>query len=53
MEIYEEAMDFTKEYKDVIKTKKKDIILFKYQQDKVFENLRKIDNLKVLLNNLK
>ena len=36
VEIYEEAMDITKEYEDVIKTKKNDIILFKYQQDKVF-----------------
>ena len=36
MEIHEEGMDITKEYEDVIKTKKNDIILFKYQQDKVF-----------------
>ena len=36
VEIYEEAMDITKEDEDVIKTNKKDIILFKYQQDRVF-----------------
>ena len=36
VEIYEEAMDITKEYEAVIKTNKKDLILFKCQQDKVF-----------------
>ena len=45
-------MDIIKEYEDVIKTNKKNIIFFAYQQGKGVENLRKIENLKFLLNNL-
>ena len=52
MESCEEAMDIIKEYEDIIKTNKKNIIFFAYQQGKGVENLRKIENLKFLLNNL-
>ena len=52
MESCEEAMDIIKEYEDIIKTNKKNIFFFAYQQDKGVENLRNIENLKFLLNNL-
>ena len=45
-------MDIIKEYEDIIKTNKKNIFFFAYQQDKGVENLRNIENLKFLLNNL-
>ena len=53
VESYEEAMDFIKKFEDIIKTNKKNIMFFAYQQDKFLENLRKTENVKVLLNNMK
>ena len=53
VEIYEEAMDITKEDEDVIKTNKKDIILFKYQQDKVFWKFRENRKIKSLVEQFK
>ena len=52
MESCEEAMDIIKEYEDIIETNKKKINFFAYQQGKGVENLRNIENLKFLLNNL-
>ena len=46
-------MDVIKEYKDVIKTNKKNIIFLYINKLRCLENLRKIENLKVLLSNLK
>ena len=45
-------MDIIKEYEDIIETNTKKIKFFAYQQDKGVENLRNIENLKFLLNNL-
>ena len=53
MERYEEAMDIIKKYEDIIKSNKNNIIFFAYQKVKFLENLREIENLNVLLNNLK
>ena len=53
MEDYEEAVDIIKEYEAIIKTNKKNLIFFAYQQGKNIENLRKIENSKVLLTDLK
>ena len=53
MERYEEAMDIKKKYEDIIKANKNNIIFFAYQKVKFLENLREIENLNVLLNNLK
>ena len=53
MEDYQEAMNIIEEYQNIIKTNKKNIARFPYQQGIVFKNLTKIENLKVLLNNLK
>ena len=53
MERYEEAMDIIKKYEDIIKANKSNIIFFAYQKVKFLENLREIENLNVLLNNLK
>ena len=44
----QEAMTIIKECENIIKTHKKKIIPFTYEQDK---NLRKIQNLKISLNN--
>ena len=53
VEDYEEAVDIIKEYEAIIKTNKKNLIFFVYQQGKNTENLRKIENSKVLLTDLK
>ena len=53
VEDYEEAVDSIKEYEAIIKTNKKNLIFFVYQQGKNIENLRKIENSKVLLTDLK
>ena len=53
VEDYEEAVDIIKEYEAIIKTNKKNLIFFVYQQGKNIENLRKIENSKVLLTDLK
>ena len=53
VEDYEEAVDIIKEYEAIIKTNKKNLIFFAYQQGKNIENLRKIENSKVLLTDLK
>ena len=50
VERYEEAMDITKEYKDIIETKG---LILHINKVKFFKNLRKLENLKVLLRNLK
>ena len=47
----EEAMDIIKEYENIIRTNKKNIFLH-INKVKFLENLRKEENLKVLLNNL-
>ena len=53
VEDYEEAVDIIKEYEAIIKTNKKNLIFFVYQQGKNIENLREIENSKVLLTDLK
>ena len=53
VESYEEDMDIIKKYEDTIKTNKKNIMFLHIKKVKFLENLRKIENLKVLLNNLK
>ena len=53
VESCEEAMDVIKKYEDIIETNKKSIIFFAYQQVTLLENLGKIENLKVLLSNLR
>ena len=53
VEDYEEAVDIIKEYEAIIKINKKNLIFFVYQQGKNIENLRKIENSKVLLTDLK
>ena len=53
VEIYEKAMDITKEYEAVIKTNKKDLILFKCQQDKVFWKFRENRKIKSLVEQIK
>ena len=53
VEDYEEAVDIIKEYEAIIKTNKKNLIFLVYQQGKNIENLRKIENSKVLLTDLK
>ena len=53
VEDYEAAVDIIKEYEAIIKTNKKNLIFFVYQQGKNIENLRKIENSKVLLTDLK
>ena len=53
VEIYEEAMDIPKEYEAVIKTNKKDLILFKCQQDKVFWKFRENRKIKSLVEQIK
>ena len=40
VEGYEEAVNIIKEYKDIIKTNKKNIIFFAYQQGKVFRKFK-------------
>ena len=51
VEVYEETVNIIIEYKDIIKTNKKEHNTFLHiNQVKFLENLRKIDNLKVLLN---
>ena len=54
VEDYEEAMGITKEYEDIIKTnKKKNIILFAYQQGKVFRKFKENRRSKSLLQRFK
>ena len=53
MEGYEKAINIIKQYENIIKTNKKNIIFLHINKVKCLENLRKIENLKVLLNNLK
>ena len=53
VEDYQEAMDIIKEYEDIIKTNKKNIIRFSYQQGKVFRKYKESRKFKSLLNNLK
>ena len=49
---YEDAMNIIKEYEDIIKANKRNIKFSAYQEVKFLESLRKIENLKVLLDNL-
>ena len=49
MEDYEEAMNIIKEYQDIIKINKKNIIFFAYQQGKVFRRFKENGNFKNLL----
>ena len=46
-------MKVVKECESIIKTNKKKIIGFAYEQGKFLKNLRRIQNLKIPLNNLK
>ena len=46
---YEEAMDIIKEDEDIIKTNKKNVILFAYQQDQVFRKFKKNKKFKSLV----
>ena len=47
------AMEIIKEYENLIKTNKKNIILFAYEQGNFLKNLKRTENLKILLNNSK
>ena len=49
MKSCEEAMDIAKQYKDIIKTKKKNIQFFAYQQGKVFRKFKENRKLKILV----
>ena len=49
MDGYEEAMNIVKEYKDIIKTNKKNIIFFVYQQGKVFRKFNENRRFKSLV----
>ena len=53
MEHYEEAINIIKEYQDIIKTNKKNIIFFAYQQGKVFKRFKENENFKNLLERFK
>ena len=53
MEGYEEAMDIIKEYEDIIKTNKKDITSFAFQQGKVFRKFRENRKFKSLVERFK
>ena len=50
---YEEVMDIIKEYEDIIKTKKKNIIIFAYQRGKVFRKFKENRKFKSLAEQLK
>ena len=53
VEDYKEAMNIIKKFEDVIKTNRKTQYFLHTNKAKIIENLRKIESLKVLLNNLK
>ena len=53
VESYEEGVDYIKEYKDVIKTNKKSIIFFAYQQDEVFRKFKENRKFKSLVEQFK
>ena len=53
MEHYEEAINIIKEYQDIIKTNKKNIIFFAYHQGKVFKRFKENGNFKNLLERFK
>ena len=46
---YEEAMNIIKKYEGVIKTNKKNIIFFAYQQSRVFRNFKENRKFKSLV----
>ena len=50
---YEEAMNIIKKYEDVIKTNKKNIIFFAYQQSRVFRNFKENRKFKSLVEQFK
>ena len=50
---YEEAMETIKECENIIKTNKKKIIGFAYEQGKIFKKFKEDTNFKNLVNNLK
>ena len=47
----QEVVEIIKEYENIIKKNKKNIIRFAYEQSKIFKNSKRIQNLKILLNN--
>ena len=49
VEGYEKAVNIVKEYEDIIKTDKKNIIYFAYQQGKVFRTFKKNTRFKSLV----
>ena len=54
MESFEEAMDFIKKYEeDIIKTNKKNVIFFAYQQGKVFRKFKENRKFKNLVEQFK
>ena len=53
VEHYEEAINIIKEYQDIIKTNKKNIIFFAYQHGKVFKRFKENGNFKNLLERFK
>ena len=53
VEGYEEAMDIIKEYEDIIKTNKKNIIFFAYQEGKVCRKFKENRKIKSLLDRFK
>ena len=53
VESYEEGVDYIKEYKDIIKTNKKSIIFFTYQQDEVFRKFKENRKFKSLVEQFK
>ena len=53
MEGYEEAMTIIKECEDIIKTNKKNIIFFAYQQGKVFRKFQENRKFKSLVERFK
>ena len=53
VESYEEGVDYIKEYKDIIKTNKKSIIFFAYQQDEVFRKFKENRKFKSLVEQFK
>ena len=53
MDDYEEAMNIIEKYKDIIKTNKKNIIFFLYQQGKVFRKFKENRRCKSLVERFK
>ena len=53
VESYEEGVDYIKGYKDIIKTNKKSIIFFAYQQDEVFRKFKENRKFKSLVEQFK